>query len=154
MRLTSLFEKENIFFLKNTEKESSLKELIKALKKAKVISKENTLFEKIMEREKLGSTSIGRSIAIPHCKLKGIKEPIIAIGISKKGIEYNSTDGKPVHLLIFVVSPLDNSTLHLQVLASAAHLAKNISSKISELLLKESKEEVYEFLKSAEYSDN
>ncbi len=153
MKLTSLFGKERVFFIEEGDKEKALRELVKKLKKEKIITKENQIFEKVKEREKLGSTSIGRAIAIPHCKLKGLKDPIVAIGISKRGIDYHSIDGKPVNLLIFVASPLENPTLHLQILASAAHLAKNISSNLKELLETNSKDEIYELLRNAEYTD-
>jgi nitrogen PTS system EIIA component len=77
-----------------------------------------------MEREELGSTGIGGGIAIPHGKLNLVENIIIGFGLSKKGIEYDSLDNKPVHIFFLLLTP-DNSTGgHLKVLAQISKLLK------------------------------
>ena len=99
--------------------------------------------KKLMERERLGSTSIGKYSAVPHAKLKGIEEPIIYIAISKDGILYNKKDKTIVHLIILILSPIDAPIVHLQILAAAA-------SFIKEMLTIESPEELLKIIKKYE----
>lgn len=55
----------------------------------------------LMEREALGSTGIGGGIAIPHGKLEGVESVTVGFGLSRKGIDYNSLDDRPVHIFFF-----------------------------------------------------
>jgi mannitol/fructose-specific phosphotransferase system IIA component (Ntr-type) len=59
----------------------------------------------LLERESLGSTSIGRGIAFPHSRAPVVKEPAVALGISQTGIEYGSMDGQPVFVFFLLVAP-------------------------------------------------
>jgi PTS system nitrogen regulatory IIA component len=61
--------------LESQDAEGALREMVKFLKKKDKISKEKELFEKLVQREKLGSTAIGEGVAIPHCKIKGVINP-------------------------------------------------------------------------------
>ncbi len=70
--------------LESQDREGVLKEMVVFLKKKNKISKDKELFEKLLHREKLGSTAIGEGVAIPHCKMKGIKHPIVMLAVSKK----------------------------------------------------------------------
>jgi PTS system nitrogen regulatory IIA component len=81
------------------------------------------LFQKLWEREQLGSTGIGSGIAIPHCKLPGLAQGIVAVGLIESGetgggIEFGAADGRPVKVLFLVVSPSGSPAEHLQVLAA------------------------------------
>lgn len=82
------------------------------------------LFQKLWEREQLGSTGIGSGIAIPHCKIAGLKEEIVAVGLVSEGIDFGAADGKPVRLVFLVVSPSGAPAQHLQVLAAIARWVK------------------------------
>ena len=72
--------------------EEVLKELVAFLKKRNKIAKGKELFEKLVQREKLGSTAIGKGFAIPHCKQKGISKPLVVLAVSKSGIDFMSMD--------------------------------------------------------------
>jgi PTS system nitrogen regulatory IIA component len=120
--------------LESENAESILKEMVKFLKKRDKISKEKELFEKLAQREKLGSTAIGRGVAIPHCKLKGVKNPIVMLAISKKSADFCSLDGKPSHIFFLVVSSPDNPSVNLQILAAIAHLVRKSKSLVKKIL--------------------
>jgi len=77
------------------------------------------LFQKLWEREQLGSTGIGNGIAIPHCKLPGLSRGIVAVGlIEGQGADFGAADGQPVRVLFLVVSPSGSPAEHLQILAA------------------------------------
>ncbi len=154
MNITSLLSKDLVFFLESTEKEAVIRELIEKLHEKKLIKKKEQIIKKVLEREALGSTGIGKGVAIPHCKIKEIKKPIVAAGVNKEGIDFDSNDKKPTYLVILVISPTENPTYHLQILAAAAHLAQKSDSFMKNLRNSTSSIEVYEILKEAELSES
>ena len=135
MNLHNLLTQDMIILeLESQDMEGVLREMVKFLKRKSKISKEKALYEKLVQREKLGSTAIGEGVAIPHCKIKGIKNPIVMLAISKKSVDFRSSDGKPSHIFFLVVSSPDNPSLNLQILASIAHLVRKSSSLIKRIL--------------------
>lgn len=120
--------------LEYQEGEDALLEMVSYLKKKNKIIKEKELYEKLIQREKLGSTAIGEGVAIPHCKIKEIKEPVVMLAISKKGVDFQSLDGKPSHIFFLVISPPDNPSLNLQILAGIAHLVRKSKSLLKRIL--------------------
>jgi mannitol/fructose-specific phosphotransferase system IIA component (Ntr-type) len=134
--------------------EGVLKELLYVLKVRAKISTEESIFIKLMEREGLGSTSIGNYSAVPHTKLKELKEPVISIGTSKDGIVYNETDKEPVHFIILILSPNYSPIIHLQILAAAASLIKKSKKLIDEILAAQSPEELISIIQKYETSND
>lgn len=120
--------------LKSEDRTGILTEMVSYLKKKNKISKEKDLYERLLQREKLGSTAIGDGVAIPHCKMKGINNPIVMLAISKKGVNFYSLDGNPSHIFFLVVSSPDNPSLNLQILASIAHLVRKSNSLLKKIL--------------------
>lgn len=120
--------------LEYQDRESALKEMVNFLKRKNRISKEKELYDRLFQREELGSTGIGEGVAIPHCKMKAVKDPIVLLAISKNGVNFHSTDGKPSHIFFLVVSSPDNPTLNLQILAAIAHLVRKSSSLVKKIL--------------------
>jgi nitrogen PTS system EIIA component len=82
------------------------------------------LLQQLWEREQLSSTGIGSGIAIPHCKLPGLRQGIVAIGLAPQGIEFEAADGQPVRLFFLVVSPDGAPAEHLRVLAAISRWIK------------------------------
>lgn len=78
----------------------------------------------LMERERLGSTSVGDSFAIPHCKMSGIKKIAVALARLDEGVDFSSPDGRPSRFLFVVLSPPDQPAAHLQVLSQIARVLK------------------------------
>lgn len=121
--------------LESEDREAILKEMVAFLKERNRITKKKDLFEKLQQRETLGSTAIGGGVAIPHCKIKGIKNPLVLLALSKKGIDFNAVDQKPSHIFFLVVSPPENPSLNLQILAAIASLVrkgKNLKKRLLE----------------------
>lgn len=84
--------------LKATNKRDVLAELTGVFAKGKIKFDPEAMLQVLLEREKLGSTGIGDGIAIPHGKLAGLDETVIAFGRSREGVAFEALDGKPVHL--------------------------------------------------------
>ena len=70
----------------------------------------------IMKREELGSTGIGRGVAVPHTKHASVERLVGTVGVSSEGVDFNSLDGDKVHLLFLLVSPPDRPGDHLRAL--------------------------------------
>jgi len=81
----------------------------------------------LMMRELKGSTGIGNHIAIPHAKVNGIDKIMISVGLSKKGIDFESIDGKPVHLIFCIVLPQNvDPKVHLELLKEIVSKYENV----------------------------
>ena len=82
--------------------------------------------EALIEREKLGSTSVGNGFAIPHCKLSNLDEIVVALARFEAGVDFCDTkDQEPVSFFFVVLSPPDQPAEHLQVLSQIARILKN-----------------------------
>lgn len=103
------------------------------------------LYQKLLEREQLGSTGIGAGIAIPHCKLPGLKAGLVAIGTVPQGVDFGAADGEPVKVFFLVVSPSESPADHLQVLAAISRWVKG-GRRAGQLLALHGADEVYDFL--------
>jgi PTS system nitrogen regulatory IIA component len=77
------------------------------------------------ERELLASTAIGDGIAIPHGKLDSIGRLVGALGRSVPGLEFESIDGKPTHLVFMLVAPVSSTGVHLKALARLSRLFRD-----------------------------
>jgi fructose-specific phosphotransferase system IIA component len=103
------------------------------------------LLQQLWEREQLSSTGIGSGIAIPHCKLPGLRQGIVAIGLAPQGIDFEAADGQPVHLCFLVVSPESAPAEHLRVLAAISRWIK--TDRHAERILElRDPQEIYRFL--------
>jgi PTS system nitrogen regulatory IIA component len=140
--------------LEYVEREDVLQEIVGFLKKRNRVPKEKDLFEKLIQREELGSTAIGGGVAIPHCKMKGIKEPVVMLALSKKGVNFHSLDEKPSHLIFLVASSPDNPSLNLQILAAIAHLVRKANSLLKKILGADSAQEILDIIKEEEEKIN
>ena len=126
MKITDILIKEHVITdLTFNDKESVLKEFSEFLEKKGAIKDKGALLLALIEREKLGSTGIGENVAIPHAKLDEIDSITTLFACSKKGIEFESLDKKPVHFICLVIAPANSSGLHLKALARISRLLKN-----------------------------
>ncbi|MES0372067.1 MAG: PTS sugar transporter subunit IIA [Mariprofundaceae bacterium] len=80
------------------------------------------VLEVVMTREHLGSTGIGHGAAIPHGRMPELSHPVTALVRHKEGIEFESIDGKPVHIVILLLVPDNEDRTHLELLARLARL--------------------------------
>ncbi|AOY01315.1 PTS IIA-like nitrogen regulatory protein PtsN [Jeongeupia sp. USM3] len=82
----------------------------------------SVIFDSLFAREKLGSTGLGQGVAIPHGRIKGLKEATGAFVRLKAPIPYDAPDGKPVSLIFVLLVPANATDLHLQILSELAQL--------------------------------
>jgi mannitol/fructose-specific phosphotransferase system IIA component (Ntr-type) len=109
--------------LEGTTKDDILKELIGLLKLDE--KNESTLFKMLKRRENLGSTGIGRSIAIPHCRSLVVTRLRVAFGRKSAGVDFKAIDEKPVRFFFLIVAPpLEVSNQYLPVLGKIAQFSK------------------------------
>lgn len=111
------------FGLQATDKDGVLAEMVRLL--GPDLRAGDTLLRVLQRREHLGSTGIGRGIAIPHCRTLVVSRLRIAYGYSPEGVDYQAVDGRPVHHLFLIVAPpLEISNQYLPVLGRIAQFAK------------------------------
>ena len=93
--------------IKTADRNSALRELVEALAKAGEIEEEdiNSIYTSLKRREDLGSTGIGKGVAVPHTKTDRVKKLVGMLGRSAKGVEYAALDGEPVHVFFLILSP-------------------------------------------------
>jgi len=101
-----------------------LREIAGRVATAGVVADAEVLYQRLWEREQLGSTAIGRGIAIPHCKLDGLAHVVLAVALAPAGVEFGAADGQPVRLFFVVVSPSRSPAEHLQSLAAISRWVK------------------------------
>ena len=87
------------------------------------ISRED-LMEVLLEREKLGTTGIGQGVGIPHGKLKDLDTPVLSFGLSRKGADFESIDGRPTHIFFLLFTPENSKSLHIDLLAQISRILK------------------------------
>jgi len=124
MELREFFSEDAIKLnLEGSSKDEILKELIGLLK---LDEKSDTmLFKMLKRRENLGSTGIGRSIAIPHCRSLVVNKLRVAFGRKSEGLDFKAIDEKPVKFFFLIVAPpLEVSNQYLPVLGKIAQFSK------------------------------
>ena len=124
MHLREFFAEDAIDLnLKSTAKDAVLKELVGLLKLDEKAC--GMLYKMLKRRETLGSTGLGQSIAIPHCRSLVVNRLRVAFGRKLEGIDFRAIDDKPVHYLFLIVAPpLEVSNQYLPVLGKIAQFAK------------------------------
>jgi PTS system fructose-specific IIA component/PTS system nitrogen regulatory IIA component len=100
------------------DKEGVIRELVGNLVKAGRINDDesDSIVQAILKREELGSTGIGRGIAVPHTKHPSVTQLTGTVGVSQSGVDFQSLDGEPVQLFFLLVSPPDRPGDHLRAL--------------------------------------
>jgi len=129
--------------LESDDKSSVITELVESLVDSGQITADDKaeIIEAVMKREELGSTGIGRGVAVPHTKHPVVDKLVGTVGVSSNGIDFNSLDGENVQLFFLLVSPPDRPGDHLRALENITrHLREN------EMFLK--------FLKRAKTADD
>lgn len=124
MELREFFSEDAVKLdLEGTTKDDILKELIALLQLGE--KDEGMLFKMLKRRENLGSTGIGRGIAIPHCRSLVVNKLRVAYGRKKAGVDFKAIDDKPVQFIFLIVAPpLEVSNQYLPVLGKIAQFSK------------------------------
>lgn len=135
--------------LQGKDKKSVIIELVDLLDANGLLLDKNVALDAVLAREQTRSTGIGSGIAVPHGKCNAVKELVMTIGIAHDPIDFESVDGKPVTIVILLVSPADQTGPHIQALAKVSRLM--LDERFKQGLEKaESAEQVYELLSSKE----
>ena len=137
--------------LEADDKEDTIREMAAALVEAGDISEEalESIVQAILKREELGSTGIGRGIAVPHTKHPSVDKLVGTVAVSPDGVDFKSLDGEKVQLFILLISPPDRPGDHLRAL-------ENISRQLRDdtfcKFLKQSKtaEDIQQLLEEAD----
>jgi mannitol/fructose-specific phosphotransferase system IIA component (Ntr-type) len=133
------------------DKEGLIREMTRSLLEAGELAEEESesIVKAILKREELGSTGIGRGVAVPHTKHPSVDKLIGTVGVSPEGVDFNSLDGEKVNLFFLLISPPDRPGDHLRAL-------ENISRQLRDdtfcKFLKQSKtvEDMHQLLDEAD----
>jgi nitrogen PTS system EIIA component len=119
-----------VVFLNVQTQAEAIDALIDSLDHAHKLKDKSAFHKAILDREKIVSTGIGLSLAIPHAKLPGYNDFFIAIGIQGgRGIEWNSLDGTQVHLIFMIGGPDDKQTEYLNILSKLTMAIKDVERR-------------------------
>lgn len=147
MIIENFFPEEHVVFVKNTEKQLVIRELISELEALKKISNAERYYAQIMHRESLENTGIGNGLAIPHARTETSNKLVSILGIAPEGVEYLSIDKIPVKYILLNIFPTSMSTNYLYLVGMIARIFSNNEKRI--LLDKaDSPEKIYSFLKN------
>ncbi len=148
MNLDNILKKELCCILKEKNKNEVLIELIDRISSCYSMEKNLTenITKNIFYREQLMSTGIGLGTAIPHIRFEGISEPIMAVGISKKGIkDYVSIDDEIIRIVVMIIVGKDQHKEHIRLLSMIVSLLKQENKK-KDLLAASNANEVYRLM--------
>jgi mannitol/fructose-specific phosphotransferase system IIA component (Ntr-type) len=135
-----------------TNKEGVIREMVEALRAAGQFRGADLedIIRAILKREFLGSTGIGRGVAIPHTKHNSVERLIGTVALSKKGIAFDSLDGEPVHVFVLLISPQDRPGDHLRALENVSRSLRD-DNFVRALRAATTKEEIIALLDRAEH---
>ncbi|MFV2071260.1 MAG: PTS sugar transporter subunit IIA [Thermoanaerobaculales bacterium] len=125
MKIQNLIQPENVYLdLEAVDAESGMAAVAQRLGPPLGL-KPHAVVDGLMERERLGSTSVGNRFAIPHCKIQGIHQIVVALARFREAIDFGpESGGEQVALTFVVLSPPDQPAAHLQVLSQIARVLK------------------------------
>lgn len=150
MRLADVLREDHIITdLEAREKPELLAEMVSDIASLETALDKEAVLKALLDREKLGTTGIGHGVAIPHGKVKGLKEIKVFFGRSRKGVNFDSMDRLPVHLFFLIMAPENSAAAHLKVLAGISQLLKNQEFRIR-LLNANGRSEIYRAIIEAE----
>lgn len=127
------------------DKESALKIVAESACKCPVLSDVEcgAILKGLKDREALGSTGFGQGIAIPHCRLEGVKEFVVGIVTIPSGVEFEAIDGEKVKLIVFIVAPTAASNEHIRLLSAISQTLLSPGS-VDEILAAPTSEALFE----------
>jgi mannitol/fructose-specific phosphotransferase system IIA component (Ntr-type) len=124
MKIHKLINSENVFLdLAAADVESALAAVANVFSPCLSLEPQGVI-EALVEREELGSTSVGDGFAIPHCKTQGLRQIAIALARFNDGVDFGGSGHDPVRFVFVVLSPPDQPAAHLQVLSQIARVLK------------------------------
>lgn len=135
--------------LKSKNKNGILKEMYENLCDLPEILDKEKAYIDLLDRERMGSTGIGKSVAIPHAKSEHISDIVLTVGISDNSIPYDSIDDIDARIFFMFLAPKELSHEYLIILARMSRLISNESFR-TKLLNAKTQEEIVEIIKNEE----
>jgi len=139
--LSRLLSPERIVWLVDRSKNECLRAMVHCLANDMEGLDPEEVYQAILEREKLLSTGFGHGLAIPHAKLKGLRDFRVALGVHKTGVAFDSFDEKPVRVLVMILAPEGRQEDYLHILRRVTAFLKDKSERVLAL---GTSEEIYE----------
>ena len=125
VNLRKMLSEDRVVDLQSRDKAGALNELIDVMGTASQVVDKEAFRQAIFEREKLLSTGIGLGLAVPHAKMNGVKDIVMAVGRSKTGINFDAIYGKPVHLVVMIGAAEQQRDTYIKLLAELIALLKD-----------------------------
>ena len=135
-----------------TNKEGVIREMVESLRAAGQFRGADLedIIRAILKREFLGSTGIGRGVAIPHTKHNSVERLVGTVALSSKGIAFDSLDGEPVHVFVLLISPQDRPGDHLRALENVSRSLRD-DNFVRALRAATTREEIIALLERADH---
>jgi len=150
VKLSDILAKERIVIsISGKDKYDVLEKIVHAARTSDKVIDETNLLKKVIEREKIKSTGIGGGIGIPHAQTSGVTDIIACLGISEQGLEFNSIDGKPVHIILLIATRERTNSTYLGLLSRIARLFIDESFK-QKIIKSNSPEEILHLIQEKE----
>jgi len=122
MDLTNFLPDNSIVLNCKSKSKKNVLEIISKFMSEVTSTKEDIIFEKLYEREKLGTTAFGNGIAIPHARIDNISEAKIMLLKLEKPIEFEAIDGNKVDLILSLLVPNNKDEIHIELLSNVAEM--------------------------------
>lgn len=136
---------------KATDKEGIIREMVQSLADSGAVPAEefDNIFKAIMKREELGTTGLGRGVAVPHTKHPSVDSLVGTVAVSVDGLDFQAFDGDDVFLFFMLISPPDRPVDHLRALE---HITRKLRDDTFLRFLKQSRkaEDIVELLEEAD----
>ena len=153
MRMSDFVAREAILpELKATTKEGVIREMVESLKAAGYLKggDPEDIVKAILKRELLGSTGIGRGVAIPHTKHTSVDRLVGTVALSRHGVPFESLDGEPVHVFVLLISPQDRPGDHLRALENVSRSLRD-DGFVRSLRQASMREDIWKLLEEADH---
>lgn len=110
------------------DKWTAIERLVDVVVEGRQDTDRQAVLSALIERERSGSTALHNGIAVPHARTEGVPDLVAAVGISHKGIDFESGDGQPCQIILLILAPQAESTRYLKALAAVAALGQDLNA--------------------------
>ena len=118
--------------LKATDRDAAIAELAQAAAEAHGLDAQ-VVRGMVIARERIMGTGLGNGVAVPHARMSAIGQPVIAVGVSERGVDFDAPDGEPANLVLLILTPLADHDVQLDILADIARTFVHPTSVIKTL---------------------
>ena len=119
-----------LYQLRATTREGIIQELIsKVMDGSKLGLEKEEVIKAVIQREESMGTGVGGGVAFPHARLAGLDKPLLAFGRSRSGIDFNAPDGRLVHLIFLILTPIEDEGAQLKILSAIARAVESPANK-------------------------